>query len=109
MAAAIGAALGTVAGPLASALSIFRLPLMIGAFGFLVAAISNLIGGVTGQNPMAQVSTTIMQTMIPMIVALMPPIMFMNMFMGIINNMMQTFTAPFREVATFRYPTTGVI
>jgi hypothetical protein len=109
MAAAIGAALGTVAGPLASALSVFRLPLMIGAFGFLVAAMSNLVGGVTGQNPMAQVSTSIMQTMVPMMVAIMPPIMFMNLFMGMVNNMMQTFTAPFREVATFRYPTAGVV
>jgi flagellar biosynthesis protein FlhB len=109
MAAAIGAALGAAAGPLASVFSVFKPLLIVGSFGFLVAAMSNLVGNITGQNPMAQVSTTIMQTMVPMMVTLMPPIIFMNLFMGMINNMMQTFTAPFREVATFRYPTTGVV
>jgi hypothetical protein len=33
----------------------------------------------------------------------------MNMLMGMINNMMQAFTAPFAGITAFRYPTTGVV
>lgn len=68
------------------------LPLVIAgiaATGFLIAAISNLIGTTTGQNPMAQVGSVMMQTMMPMIITLMPMAVMINLLMSMINTMMQ--------------------
>jgi flagellar biosynthesis protein FlhB len=95
--------------PVAAILTVIRPFLMVLGGAMVLGAMSNLVGSVTGQNPMAQVSSTMMQTLVPMMVTLMPPIIFMNVLMGMINNMMQTFTAPFAGITAFRYPTTGVV
>jgi hypothetical protein len=75
------------------------------AVGFLgimgLNALSNVIGSITGHNPMAQTTATMVQAIVPMMVSLMPVMMVMNMMMSMMNAIM----APFAQLARPMVPT----
>ena len=68
--------------------------LMLFGFGFAVSAVSNLIGGITGQNPMAQTASVMMQQMLPFMISMMPMILVMNMMISMADIIM----APFARI-----------
>ncbi|MDW8086296.1 MAG: hypothetical protein RMI45_08705 [Ignisphaera sp.] len=75
------------------------------AGGALLSGISNIVGSATGHNPMAQISSTMMQTIMPFIVTVMPVALMMNMMMSVINSI---FT-PITRMATALAPTQPMV
>jgi len=72
-------------------------------FGFtaLIGATSNLVGSVTGQNPMAQFTTTMMQNMMPLLITMMPLVIVMNLMMSMVNMMFAPITRMMAPPVTY--------
>ena len=76
-------------------LPLLRPILMLFGFGFAVNAMSNLIGSITGQNPMVQTASVMMQQMLPFMITMMPMVLVMNMMTSMVDIIM----APFARIA----------
>ena len=74
----------------------------VGYLGFMgLNAFANVIGAITGHNPIAQTTATMIQAIVPMMVSLMPVMMVMNMMMSMMNAIM----APLAALARPMVPT----
>lgn len=79
--------------------------LVIGFLGIMgISVVNNLVASMTGHSPMAETVGTLMQSLLPMIITLMPIMMIMNMFMSMIQGMMAPITTMARMIPAPSYP-----
>jgi uncharacterized BrkB/YihY/UPF0761 family membrane protein len=57
------------------------------------STLTNIVGSITGQNPLAQATGTLLQNILPIIITLMPIMFIMSMFMSMMQDIMAPFTA----------------